>query len=120
MHELSIALSIIDMATEEAERRPSERVAAVHLKLGPLSGVVQSALVSAFELAREGTPLAEASLVIEAIPVTIWCDGCNAETAPLALNELRCADCGEPAARLVHGQELEVTALELAALELEA
>jgi hydrogenase nickel incorporation protein HypA/HybF len=120
MHELSIALSIIDMASEEAERRPSERLVAVHLKLGPLSGVVRSALVSAFELAREETPLAEASLVIEEVPVSIWCERCNAEAVPVALNELRCAACGEPAVRLVHGQELEVTALELAALELEA
>jgi hydrogenase nickel incorporation protein HypA/HybF len=119
MHELSIALSIIDMVTEEAERRAPERVTAVHLKLGPLSGVVKPALVSAFELAREGSLLADSSLVIEDVPVMIWCDRCHAETAPVVWNELRCVACGEPAARIVHGQELEVTAFELAVLELE-
>jgi hydrogenase nickel incorporation protein HypA/HybF len=56
MHELSIALSILDVATEEAARR-SGRVLAVHLKLGPLAGVVKEALLSAYDLAREGTPL---------------------------------------------------------------
>ena len=56
MHELSIALSIVDMAAEEAERQGG-RVVAVHLKLGPLSGVVKAALLSAYELAREGSPL---------------------------------------------------------------
>ena len=38
MHELSIALCILDMAGEEAERRGG-RVVAVHLKLGALAGV---------------------------------------------------------------------------------
>jgi hydrogenase nickel incorporation protein HypA/HybF len=113
MHELSIALSIIDMAAEEADRRQSDRVAAVHLKLGPLSGVIKHALLSAFELACEGSPLEGSSLVIEEVPVTIWCDACEAETAPVAFNELCCSACGEPAARVVHGQELEVVALEL-------
>ena len=60
MHELSIALSILDLAAEEAERHGG-RVAAVHLRLGPLAGVVKDALVSAYDLAREGTPLARAA-----------------------------------------------------------
>ena len=42
MHELSIAMSILDVAEEEAERQGGARVVAVHLKLGPLSGVVQA------------------------------------------------------------------------------
>ena len=67
MHELSIALSILDFAAEEAERRGG-RVVAVHLRLGPLSGVVKEALLSAYELAREGTPLAAAALVVEEVP----------------------------------------------------
>ncbi len=58
MHELSIALSILDIAEEEAGDRVG-RVAAVHLKLGPLSGVVKEALLSAYDLAREGTALAQ-------------------------------------------------------------
>jgi len=36
MHELSIAMSIVDMAQEEAERR-NMQVDAVHLDLGALS-----------------------------------------------------------------------------------
>jgi Zn finger protein HypA/HybF involved in hydrogenase expression len=40
MHELSIALGILDVAGEEAQRHGG-RVAAIHLKLGPLAGVVK-------------------------------------------------------------------------------
>ena len=44
MHELSIAMSIVELAEEEAERR-GVHINAVHLKLGALSGVVKEALL---------------------------------------------------------------------------
>ena len=47
MHELSIAMSIIELAQEESERR-GVQVSAVHLKLGALSGVVKEALLGSF------------------------------------------------------------------------
>ncbi len=35
MHELSIAMSILEIAGEEAERRGNAQVEAIHLKIGP-------------------------------------------------------------------------------------
>ena len=43
MHELSIAMSILDMAEEEAGRRSAEEDA-IHVKLGALSGIVKEAV----------------------------------------------------------------------------
>ena len=63
MHELSIAMSIVDMALEEAERR-DVTIDAVHLELGPLSGVVADALLFSYEMACDGTPLEGSRLVI--------------------------------------------------------
>ena len=111
MHELSIALSILDLVAEEAERRGG-RVVAVHLKLGPLSGVVKEALLSAYDLAREGTPLAQADLVVEEVPVAAYCPTCAAERAP-AFPELCCPVCGGPTPEVRRGRELEVVALEI-------
>ena len=56
MHELSIAMSIVDMAQEEAERR-NVLIDAVHLELGSLSGVVAEALLFSYEMACSGTRL---------------------------------------------------------------
>jgi len=47
MHELSIAMSIVEMAQEEAAQRGCQ-IDAVHLKLGALSGVVKDALLSSY------------------------------------------------------------------------
>jgi hydrogenase nickel incorporation protein HypA/HybF len=111
MHELSIAMSLVEMAEEEAAKRRG-RVAVIHLKLGPLSGVVPTALRSAYELARENTELREAELRIEEVPVAAFCSTCATERE-VAFPELRCPVCGEATPEVVRGRELEVTALEI-------
>ena len=78
MHELSIAMSIVELAEEEAERR-GVQVNAVHLKLGALSGVVKEALLSCYEMACENTPLQGSRLVVEEVPVVIFCPSCQAQ-----------------------------------------
>jgi len=68
MHELSIAVNIVDIACEEAERQGDSRVDAVYLNLGVLSGVVKEALQFSWELACEGSRIAGARLEIRDVP----------------------------------------------------
>jgi hydrogenase nickel incorporation protein HypA/HybF len=84
MHELSIAMSILDCAAEEAMRRGADEVVSVHLKLGPLSGVVREALLSAYDLAREQSEscLQSSRLVIQEVPITVYCPACDAVREP--------------------------------------
>jgi hydrogenase nickel incorporation protein HypA/HybF len=112
MHELSIALSIIDVAAEEAERR-GVTVVAVHLRLGPLSGVVKEALLSAYELAREDSPLAGARLVIRQTPIVAWCPTCRCERQIESVQRLCCPACDTPTPDVRQGREMEVVALEV-------
>jgi hydrogenase nickel incorporation protein HypA/HybF len=113
MHELSIALSILDVAVEEAKRQGGGRVAAIHLRLGPLSGVVKEALVSAYDLARGDSSLRTAELVIEEVPLVAYCRACSAERTLVSPQELCCPTCGRPTPEVVRGRELDVTALEI-------
>lgn len=115
MHELSIALSIVEGAEEELQRQGGGRVCAVHLKLGPLSGVVKDALLFSYELACEGTPLEGSRLVIEEVPILIYCSACASEGDPVSGQRLHCARCGSSGCQVVKGTELEVAALELQA-----
>jgi hydrogenase nickel incorporation protein HypA/HybF len=112
MHELSIAMSIVDLAQEEAERRGA-RINAVHLKLGALSGVVKEALLSSYEMACQGTPLQGSLLVLEEIPVVVFCPNCQAQRSLSSVQWFCCSECGTPTPEIVHGKELEVTALEI-------
>jgi hydrogenase nickel incorporation protein HypA/HybF len=113
MHELSIALSILDLAAEETQRQGNVRVLGIHLKLGPLSGVVKEALLSAYQLAREGTPFEEAELVIEDVPVLVHCPTCRTTRAVASAQQLCCAECGTLSPDVVSGRDLEVVAMEI-------
>jgi hydrogenase nickel incorporation protein HypA/HybF len=112
MHELSIAMSIVEMALEEGVQRGA-RVSAVHLKLGALSGVVKEALLSSYEMACDDTELKGSRLVIEEVPIVIFCPGCDAQRPVSSMQLFCCADCGTPSGEIVQGKELEVVALEV-------
>jgi hydrogenase nickel incorporation protein HypA/HybF len=64
MHELSIAVSLVEIATEEGGRLGG-RVCAVHVKIGQLAGVVKDALAFSYDIAAQDTPMAGSKLVIE-------------------------------------------------------
>jgi hydrogenase nickel incorporation protein HypA/HybF len=112
LHELSIAMSIVDMAEEEAQAR-SATIAAVHLRLGLLSGVVKEALLSCYGMACAGTRLEGSDLLIEEIPVEIFCERCHAARVLSSMQWFCCPECGTPSSAVVHGKELEVSALEI-------
>ena len=113
MHELSIALSIVDAASEEAARRGGARVNVVHLRLGPLSGVVREALLFSYGIACDGTPLADSRLQIEDVPVIAFCATCGEEQSIESIQRLACPQCGALTSEVVQGRELMVTALEI-------
>jgi hydrogenase nickel incorporation protein HypA/HybF len=115
MHELSIALSMIDEIIEQSEVRGGLSVEAVNLKLGVFSGVDRSALLFAWDLACEGTPLAGARLMITTVPLLIHCPQCGQQRTPPSVYELCCPDCLVPAQDLITGREIEVESLEVAA-----
>jgi hydrogenase nickel incorporation protein HypA/HybF len=113
MHELSIAMSIVEMAQEESERQGNAQVLAVHLKLGQLSGVVKEALLSSYEMACEATPLEGSQLLIEEVPVEVFCPACDGPRTVCSIQWFCCPDCGTPTPTVLHGKELEVVALEI-------
>jgi hydrogenase nickel incorporation protein HypA/HybF len=115
MHELSIAISMIDQIVEESESRGGLDVEAVHLKLGIFSGVDKDALLFAYELACEGTPLQGSRLLIETIPLVIYCPVCQKDRTPPSVYQLCCPECQSPGQKIVSGREIEVAALEVAA-----
>jgi hydrogenase nickel incorporation protein HypA/HybF len=113
MHELSIALAIVDAAVEECERRPGVRITQVHLKLGQLSGVVKSALLASYEMAAYSSCVAGSQLVIEEVAVTAFCPACQEVRPVVSPSQICCSDCGTPTPQIVAGRELEVVAMEI-------
>ena len=113
MHELSIAMNIVDLAQEESQSRGGLRVNAVHLRLGALSGVVKDALLSSYEMACHDTPLAGSRLIIEDVPGMVYCPACAASRPVRTSEWFCCSVCGAIASRIVQGKELELVSLEV-------
>lgn len=113
MHELSIALSIVDGALQEAERLGAARVEAVYLRVGRLSGVDKDALLFSYGVASQDTALERSRLVIEDVEVAVYCPACGAERPTRSFPVLTCGECGSLAQRVVHGEELEITGMEV-------
>lgn len=112
MHELSIAGSILDIVGEHVPVDQRAAVKAVHVRVGALSGVVAESLEFSFAALTAGTPLQNASLVIEHVPVRIRCNNCRHEfgtTPPIFL----CPKCESGDTTWVEGNELHVVEIEL-------
>src|ERR1700680_380608 len=103
MHELSIALSIIDGVEEETVRLGGRHVKAVHLRVGRLSGIVREALMASYELACEQTMLAGSRLVIEDVAVVTQCATCDTRRPVRSIQEMCCDVCGAPAVGIGQG-----------------
>lgn len=113
MHELGLARGIVDLANSAATEANAPRVSAVHVQVGRLAGVEAGALLFSFDIAAEGTRVAGARLVIEEIPVAIWCARCNAQQELPGVNRFRCPVCDTPSGDIRRGKELEVSSIEV-------
>lgn len=109
MHELAITESVVQAVTE---RLPDATVRCVYLEIGPLSGVVPDSVRFCFDLVTEGTNLAGAKLEISQPSARCACADCGHEFAPDG--PIPICPCGSAAVSVLSGQELRITAVEVA------
>lgn len=113
MHELSIAASIVEAVTETAAAYPGARVHSVRLRVGALAAVVEDSLQFCWGITTEGTPLSGAKLMVRTMPVVVHCESCNVDAELDSVQSFRCPRCGQPAADLRQGRELEIESIEI-------
>jgi len=114
MHEMGIALQIIDIATASIPPDTrSARVERVNLKIGKLSAVVPDSLRFCFDIASKDTPLAGAELAIEETPVVARCKDCDARWS-IAEPVFACQACNSGALEILSGRELDIVSIEIA------
>ncbi|MBK9167143.1 MAG: hydrogenase maturation nickel metallochaperone HypA [Bryobacterales bacterium] len=107
-----MALSILELAEDEARQRGATAIRAIAVRLGEMSGVVRDALEFSFEVARNGTLAGAASLEIEVVPLATRCPACG--DVPNTLHDLclLCPDCGGRV-EIAAGRELEIRYVDL-------
>lgn len=113
MHELSIANSLVEIASEHATRASAEKIKSITLRIGALTCVHQDALKFSFELVTKDTLLDGAHLEIIHVPVTIFCITCAREIELPGIQDFRCPNCQTPSADIRKGKELDVESIEI-------
>jgi hydrogenase nickel incorporation protein HypA/HybF len=113
VHELSIAYSLVELATQSAQEAGAARVLAVHLRVGALSGVVRGALEFSYDVATADTPLAGSRLMVKELPVVIHCAVCQKDIELPGVQRFRCPHCDTPSGDIRQGRELEIESIEI-------
>ncbi len=111
MHELSIALSMIEQIEAAAAKHPGA-VRSAQVRVGVLSGVDCEALRFAWEIARAGTPLERTALEIESVPLRVRCPVCG-KTHSAEIHSILCPHCVTPEQDILEGRELQLASLEI-------
>ena len=110
MHELSIAINIVDIAATETKKAGARRVTELNIDVGSLSGVIVDALEFAMEVAVRDTVMEEAKVNINRIQAKARCRSCGEEFQISDFFEL-CPKCNSPDLQVIQGQELKVRSL---------
>lgn len=113
MHELAVTESILRIALDQASRHGAQRVTAIHLVVGELTGYVPDSIQFYFDVLSQETPAAGAVLAVQRIPARVGCAACRAEFAPEAGQLWLCPACGGLGGEVLSGQELLVESIDV-------
>ncbi|MFE0701113.1 hydrogenase maturation nickel metallochaperone HypA [Streptomyces sp. NPDC058872] len=108
MHEMSLAVAVVDQVETAARSRGAAGVSSIELDVGELAGVVADALSFCFELACAGTVVEGAELITRTVPGIARCQPCAEVWAVGMPPLLLCPGCGAAADELVSGRELQI------------
>jgi hydrogenase nickel incorporation protein HypA/HybF len=123
MHELSIALRIVEALDEELAEEADHldsgelAVSAVTIQVGALTGLVPEALQFAWDMSTDNSRLQGSKLNIEWIDAAGYCPECQSERTITNLQSFRCPVCRTPIAQIVGGNEMEILTMEVQAKE---
>ena len=112
MHEMSLCESVLQILEDNAKRRGFERVEAVWLEIGALSGVEPGAMRFAFDAVTRGTLADKARLEIIEVPGQAWCMQCS-KTVQVRQRFDACPDCGSYQLQVTGGEEMQIKELEV-------
>ncbi len=110
MHEMSLAISIVELVSDKAQAAGAQKVTVVELEVGRLSGLLVESLVFCFEAAARNTPAEGAELLIRELDGRGSCQVCGHSFVVDSLLA-QCPECGGYVVETVQGKELKVVAL---------
>ena len=113
MHEMSLAVGVLQLVGVGARANAATGVTAVWLEIGALAQVEVEALRFCFDAVTRGTVAEGARLEIVIPPGLAWCMPCGRQV-PITQRGDACPHCGSHQLQVVRGDEMRVTEIEIA------
>ncbi|ABB24318.1 hydrogenase maturation nickel metallochaperone HypA [Pelodictyon luteolum] len=110
MHEMSIAMSIVDAVDAKARAEGAVRISLIELKIGKLAGILPEALRFCFSAAATGSLAGQAQLVIDEPDGRGRCSDCGHEFS-VDFYYARCPECGSLRIVIVSGEEFLIQSI---------
>ena len=110
MHELSIAMSIVDLASRHAESASVKKVNQIELDIGTLSGIEYASLEFALDVAVKGSMFEHTHFKINRIEALCECRACKHLYSP-GKDFGACPNCGKQEPEFIRGKELQIKSL---------
>ena len=114
MHELSVAVNIINLAEEAAKRADAKRIHSIELEIGALAGIDFDALEFAMDVSVKGTMLENAERKYTKIETVARCLDCKNEFPAIGFID-NCPECNSFRFDILKGKELLIRSLEIEA-----
>ncbi len=112
MHEMSIAINIIDIALKAAKQEEAQRINSIQVEIGALAGVIPEALTFCFSEAQKNTMAARAQIDFVLTPAKAFCAACN-HRFPAFERAVPCPVCGDMVVQMSGGTALKVTKINI-------
>jgi len=110
MHEFSIAMSIIEIAENEAKKVSANSITELVLDIGTQAGIEFYALDTALEMAVKETMLENAKIQVNKIQAKARCTECNNEFEIENIFD-PCPECQGIYHELICGKEMQIKSL---------
>jgi len=110
MHELSVAMSLIDLAESEVKKAGNSRIVSVKVMIGYLSGIDFESFSFMLDLAKKNTLLENAIIEFDRISGIGKCFSCNHEF-PVEEQFVVCPQCRGNSIRIKGGDALKIISM---------
>jgi hydrogenase nickel incorporation protein HypA/HybF len=112
MRELQVIQSILTKVLLQVHKSNAKRVKTLHLAVGEIAELDQTALQGYWEEISKGTPAEQAELAFRFIKAEVQCMSCFMKYHPID-GKVHCPHCGSYGAKILAGEEFYLESVEL-------
>ena len=113
MHEVSLALNILEIAQKQCKESGHTIIASITLDIGRGAGVMKDALLFAFDAVKQGSLADKAELIINDVLFSGHCHSCHKDFTSEQEYVLFCPLCSSFEIEIHRGREMNIVEMEV-------